>query len=89
MDRNTGALLAGADHLGQSIGDILSTPIGTRLGRRDYGSLVPQQLDQPNNATGRISPANARSTRLARRQRLRPVPKSRNSNAASRSRCRG
>jgi phage baseplate assembly protein W len=54
MDRHTGAPIAGADHLAQSIGDILSTPIGTRLGRREYGSLVPQQLDQPNNATGRI-----------------------------------
>ncbi len=54
MNRHTGALIGGSDHLEQSIDDILSTPLGTRLGRRDYGSLVPQQLDQPNNPSGRI-----------------------------------
>lgn len=54
MDRRTGRPLAGAGHLAQSIDDILSTPLGTRIGRRDYGSLVPQLLDQPNNAAGRL-----------------------------------
>ncbi|TXC69779.1 oxidoreductase [Sphingomonas ginsenosidivorax] len=54
MDRVTGAPIAGADHLAQSIGDILGTPLGTRLGRRDYGALVPQMLDQPNNDLGRL-----------------------------------
>jgi phage baseplate assembly protein W len=54
MDRHTGKLLAGADHLEQSIDDILSTPLGTRLARREYGSLVPQLLDQPNNEAGRL-----------------------------------
>ncbi len=53
MDRRTGKLCQGADHLAQSIDDILGTPLGTRLGRRDYGSLVPEQIDQPNNALGR------------------------------------
>jgi len=54
MDRNTGAPLTGADHLAQSIGDILGTPLGTRIGRREYGSLLPQLLDQPNNELGRM-----------------------------------
>ena len=54
MDRHTGRALGGADHLIQSIDDRLSTPVGTRIGRRDYGSLVPEQLDQPNNALGRL-----------------------------------
>ncbi len=54
MDRHTGAISQGADHLAQSIGDIIGTPLGTRIGRRDYGSLVPQLLDQPNNEAGRI-----------------------------------
>ena len=54
MDRTTGRPLGGADHLIQSIDDRLSTPLGTRLGRREYGSLVPEQLDQPNNALGRL-----------------------------------
>lgn len=54
MDRHTGKPLSGADHLAQSIGDILSTPLGTRLGRRTYGSDLPELFDQPMNARGRL-----------------------------------
>jgi len=54
MDRHNGATLAGADHLEQSIADILGTPLGTRIARRKYGSLVPQLLDQPNNELARV-----------------------------------
>jgi len=54
MDRNTGASLSGVAHLEQSIADILSTPLGSLIGRREYGSLLPQILDQPNNELGRM-----------------------------------
>lgn len=37
MDRESGLALAGEAHLIQSIGDILSTPVGTRIMRRAYG----------------------------------------------------
>ena len=47
MNATTGKPLDGLDHLRQSIADILSTPIGTRVGRRDYGSLLFELLDQP------------------------------------------
>lgn len=50
-DATTGKPLADAAHLAQSIGDILSTPLGTRVMRRDYGSLLPQLVDQPVNGT--------------------------------------
>lgn len=53
MDRHTGKSLAGVAHLEQSIADILGTPLGTLIARREYGSLVPQLLDQPNNELGR------------------------------------
>jgi phage baseplate assembly protein W len=49
---HTGAALDGLDHIRQSVADILSTPMGTRVGRRDYGSLVPELIDQP------MTPAN-------------------------------
>lgn len=49
MDRHTGAPLEGQDHLAQSIADILTTPIGTRVLRRDYGSRVPDLIDAPLN----------------------------------------
>jgi phage baseplate assembly protein W len=54
MDRHTGKPLGGMDHLRQSIGDILGTPLGTRLCRRDYGSALPELLDQPMNELTRI-----------------------------------
>lgn len=46
----SGKALDGTDHLAQSIADILSTPIGTRLMLRDYGSLLFSLIDQPLNA---------------------------------------
>ena len=54
MDAVTGKPLAGADHLRQSIADILLTPIGTRIGRRDYGSDLPDLIDQPMNPATRL-----------------------------------
>jgi phage baseplate assembly protein W len=68
MDRRTGAALAGADHLAQSIDDILSTPLGTRVGRRDYGSLVPQLLDHPANPAGRMRLIAAAALALLRQE---------------------
>ena len=45
----TGQRLAGIEHLRQSIRDILTTPIGTRVMRCDYGSRIYQLLDAPMN----------------------------------------
>ncbi|MEL6477620.1 MAG: GPW/gp25 family protein [Pseudomonadota bacterium] len=47
--RNTGARLAGDLHLSQSISDILSTPLGSRVMRREYGSRLPDLIDAPMN----------------------------------------
>lgn len=54
MDATTGKRLDGDAHLRQSIAKILSTPIGTRVGRRDFGSLLTELVDQPANPAGRI-----------------------------------
>lgn len=54
MDRATGKAIAGAAHLAQSITDILTTPVGSRVMRRDYGSLLPLLIDQPANAATRV-----------------------------------
>jgi len=48
-DANTGKRLSGVDHLRQSIRDILTTPIGTRVMRRDYGSRLYELIDAPMN----------------------------------------
>ncbi len=50
MNANTGKAIEGADHLAQSIADILSTPLGSRVMLRDYGSLLFDLIDQPLNA---------------------------------------
>jgi len=48
-DANTGKALSGLDHLRQSVRDILTTPIGTRVMRREYGSQLYALLDAPLN----------------------------------------
>ncbi|WP_172373385.1 GPW/gp25 family protein [Mesorhizobium sp. NZP2234] len=50
MDATTGKELEGLAHLKQSITDILSTRIGTRVMRRDYGSDIPNLVDRPVTA---------------------------------------
>lgn len=49
MNAQTGQRLDGIDHIRQSVADIITTPIGSRIMRRDYGSLVPELLDRPLN----------------------------------------
>ena len=53
-------------HLKQSIHDILSTLIGTRLCRRNYGSLVPELIDQPCNEVTQVKLMSAAATSLIR-----------------------
>lgn len=48
-DATTGKPLDGLAHLQQSIKDILTTPIGSRVMRRDYGSRLPRLVDAPMN----------------------------------------
>ncbi|UTV26382.1 GPW/gp25 family protein [Photobacterium atrarenae] len=49
MDASTGRALSGIDHLKQSVRDILTTPIGSRVMRRDYGSRLFELIDNPGN----------------------------------------
>jgi len=53
VEAASGRALDGNAHLSQSIGDILSTPIGSRVMRRDYGSMLPDLIDQPANSITR------------------------------------
>jgi phage baseplate assembly protein W len=50
MNNTTGKALEGLEHLRQSIRDILTTPIGTRVMRRDYGSRLFELIDRPVNS---------------------------------------
>ena len=76
LDRNTGALMTPDAHLAQSIGDILSTPTGTRVMRREYGSDLPKLIDAPLNGETMIDVFAATAVALERwepRFRLRRV----------------
>jgi phage baseplate assembly protein W len=51
-DSTTGKALSGVAHLRQSIRDILTTPLGSRVMRREYGSRLFDLVDNPlNDAT--------------------------------------
>ncbi|EAU7527568.1 baseplate assembly protein [Salmonella enterica] len=54
MSRNDGQVIADTDHLRQSVRDILLTPQGSRLARREYGSLLSALIDQPQNPALRL-----------------------------------
>ena len=76
MSRSNGKTLSGNDHLSQSIADILSTPLGTRVMRRDYGSLLFDLIDRPLNSATRSLVHGATALAISRwepRLRLRRV----------------
>lgn len=47
MDRSTGKALAVEPHLRQSLADIVTTPRGSRVMLRDYGSSLRSLVDSP------------------------------------------
>jgi phage baseplate assembly protein W len=49
-DAVTGKPVSGLAHLRQSIRDILTTPVGSRVMRRNYGSRLFNLVDNPLNA---------------------------------------
>ncbi len=66
MSRDNGTQLSTDEHLRQSIRDILTTPLGTRLMRRDYGSLLPFLIDSPANDATKLRLMAATATALIR-----------------------
>ncbi|MCF6777599.1 GPW/gp25 family protein [Thiotrichales bacterium 19X7-9] len=49
IDRFNGRVLDDIDHVKQSIEDILTTPIGSRVQLRTYGSRLFEYIDRPMN----------------------------------------
>ncbi len=66
MSNHTGRALAGNAHIAQSIADILTTPIGSRVMRRDYGSQLPDLIDWPTNDATRLQAYAATAMALLR-----------------------
>ena len=49
ISRRNGAFISELEHVYQSIEMILTTPVGSRVMRREFGSLLPRLLDKPLN----------------------------------------
>lgn len=54
MNSQTGLSVSEAEHIGQSVRDILVTPVGSRVMRREYGSLLSALIDQPQSPALRL-----------------------------------
>lgn len=66
MNNHTGRTLDGGQHLAQSIADILTTPIGSRIMRREYGSQLADLIDWPLNSATRLQAYAATAMALMR-----------------------
>lgn len=55
INATSGRKLDGLDHLRQSIRDILTTPIGSRVMRRTYGSRLFELVDAPYSAPTKMA----------------------------------
>ena len=54
MNRQTGLSISEVEHIRQSVRDILVTPVGSRVMRREYGSLLLALIDQPQTPALRL-----------------------------------
>ena len=54
MNSHSGLSISEADHIRQSVRDILVTPVGSRVMRREYGSLLSALIDQPQTPALRL-----------------------------------
>ncbi len=66
MNRDTGEAITDIDHIRQSVRDILITPEGSRVARREYGSLLSVLIDQPQNDVVRLQVMAATYSALSR-----------------------
>lgn len=76
MNAATGSTITPDAHLVQSCAIILRTPLGSRVMRGDFGSLLVELLAQPMNRLGQVRLYAAIATALAKwepRLRLRAV----------------
>lgn len=66
MSQDDGRAITDTDHLRQSVRDILLTPQGSRIARREYGSLLSELIDQPQNPALRLQVMSAVYVALSR-----------------------
>lgn len=65
MNRQTGTPLDTPNHIRQSVGHILTTPLGSRVMNRAYGSKLFQLVDAPLNPSTKLQMIAATAEALA------------------------
>jgi len=66
MSQGNGRAITDTEHLRQSVRDILLTPQGSRIARREYGSLLSALIDKPQNPALRLQIMSAVYVALSR-----------------------
>lgn len=66
MNRDTGEAITDTEHIRQSVRDILITPEGSRIARREYGSLLSTLIDKAQNDVVKLQVMAAVYTALSR-----------------------
>lgn len=66
MSASTGRAISGHDHLRQRLADILTTPLGSRVHRRQYGSRLFSLTDRPMNPSLMVEIIQASAEAIAR-----------------------
>lgn len=66
IDPITGTVLDEIGDIRRSIADIIKTPVGTRVMRRDYGSHIADLVDSPGNEVGALRLIAAAADGIAR-----------------------
>lgn len=73
MNAATGKGLDILPHIRQSIHKIITTPIGSRVMRRPFGSIIPELIDSPINPRTRLLVMAATATAVIKWEpRIRP-----------------
>lgn len=66
MNKETGTTLTEREHILQSLRTLVLTPVGSRIKRRDYGSVIPDLIDQPLNTATMLRLYSATATAIVK-----------------------
>lgn len=66
MNKETGTTLTEREHILQSLRTLVLTPVASRIKRRDYGSVIPELIDQPLNTATMLRLYSATATAIVK-----------------------
>lgn len=66
MNSENGTTLTEREHILQSLRTLVLTPVGSRVKRREYGSVIPELIDQPLNTATMLRLYSATATAIVK-----------------------